>query len=217
MKDISKRRKIREIKKYKEKNLLKKNKRLSELRRKIWREDEQEYIELDKPIKWGYKKYFILRDDIKNRKDANFFEKILEKINDFVYCKEKTFLKKDYHTKKKKPILHELQALSHRDFVKLEEKEKELFKSKLIKRELKFFFIYDWMFIPKISPHYLTHIKVIKSDLHKEKTEIEEFINDRNLIYKIDKILGYSVNKYSKEKERAKIKKGVQNTIKKEI
>jgi len=74
------------------------------------------WIELEKPVYLGYIKRFVLRDDISRRKDASVFEGILKHINKFITCKQKDFLRKDWKTKKKVPIEHNLKRLSKKIF-----------------------------------------------------------------------------------------------------
>lgn len=57
-------------------------------------QDNQNWIELEKPYKNGYWKYFDLRDDIKNRQDAWVFYKCVELIGGSVWNRDKKFLSK---------------------------------------------------------------------------------------------------------------------------
>lgn len=47
------------------------------------------YEELDEPIFIGYVRYYVLREDIKRRKDAHHFQRILDAINFRQYTREK--------------------------------------------------------------------------------------------------------------------------------
>jgi hypothetical protein len=54
----------------------------------------QNLIPYDKPVKYGYKKVFDLRDDIKNRDDAWVFFKCIELVGKTVWNRDKSFKRK---------------------------------------------------------------------------------------------------------------------------
>ena len=57
-------------------------------------QDNQNWIELDKPIKNGYYKVWDLRDDIKNRDDAWVFYECIRLVGERIWYRDKSFRKK---------------------------------------------------------------------------------------------------------------------------
>ena len=60
------------------------------------------YVALIPPIVKGWKRYFVLRDDVARSKDAAFYQNILDKINKVEYCSRKDFRRKVRYVRKKK-------------------------------------------------------------------------------------------------------------------
>ena len=59
-------------------------------------------IPLDKPYQKGFVRFFVVRDDVKQSKDGDFFEGILKKINTYMYSDNRKFLKKKEKKVRKK-------------------------------------------------------------------------------------------------------------------
>ncbi|MGO4294244.1 hypothetical protein [Chitinophaga sp. RAB17] len=53
--------------------------------------DRRGYVPLEPPIVKGYKRFFVLREDVARSKDAGFYQGILDEINTVTYCAEKSF------------------------------------------------------------------------------------------------------------------------------
>src|SRR5574343_1113046 len=125
-------------------------------------------VELEKPIRWGYKKFFTLREDIARSPDAKVYLGILPYVQNTIYCRRKDFTQKSYKTKKMVEMEHSLNSISHKKWNEIEStltpKQKSLFEkywhqNKYAKNagEWKYRLIKTWMFVPKIEPHYKTH------------------------------------------------------------
>jgi hypothetical protein len=54
----------------------------------------------------------------------------------------------------------------------------------------------QYMFVPKIEPHYKTHSIILNPDLESEIKEIENKIEKNNLMPKLMKSLGWSNGRY---------------------
>lgn len=198
-----KNRESRILKKSKEKSLIslwKRKTKLFNAKRKLNR------VELDKPIRSGYKKFFVLRDDFSRSEDAKMYLAILPYIQKTVYSRNDEFLTKDFKTKKWVDIQHNLSTISHKKWNEISEtlsdKQKNLFRifwrqtsdknPKIGNWEYRL--VKDFMFVPKVEPHYKTHSIVLDPDLESELKEIDNKIERNNLMPKLGKSLGWSTN-----------------------
>lgn len=163
-------------------------------------------VELEKPVRAGYKKYFVLREDVAKSREANIYRSLLKHIQHVVYSRDKKFLYKDYKTKKMLPMAHTTKPIVHRDWNKL------LAESGITTRQQAMFlqvwkqtnpknpkqgyyqwvFQKEWVFAEKIEPHYKTHSLLLDPQLESELKEVENQIERNNLWPKIDKVLGRS-------------------------
>lgn len=162
-------------------------------------------IELEKPRRHGYKRFFILRDDVAKGRDASIYRPLLKYLQTFVYCKDKKFLRKDYKTKKMVPIEQSIQSIDHRSYNKIEptltEKQKVLFERYWRQNpinpkngEWRYRFKKPWMFVEKIEPHYITHVIEIDPTLESQLREILNKIEANNMMPKINKMMGWNKN-----------------------
>jgi len=208
------RRKRRLQKEDADKNLLK----LYKKRDKIWEAiDDLGYIELIPPIQRGWKRNFTLRNDLELSPNATFFQGILKKINNVKYSHRRDFkiIKK---RKGKKVYLETPQVLSRLtdyEYRKLDDKEKVWFKEdwgfdhkgRIILWG--YAFTEPWRFVLKTEPNIITMVKIFDPILLKQKAEIENYLDRRNLFPRLLKLLdGYYENPDRwnlKEKEKYKL------------
>lgn len=202
---ISKRQKIRKIKEANDKTLL-------ALDNKIWQLNKQisnlGYVDLEKPILRGYKRYFVLREDIARSKQADFFQNILNKINTIEYSNSKVFNRKKSKNKKRKSV-HDAkeQRLRNLDIDDFKKKkfsinEKSFFEER--RRYYKYnrtytkYYVFrePWRFVLKIEKRYYTKEKIRDNVLEQEVSELENHITRNNLQYKIDKLHNKCANYY---------------------
>jgi len=194
----SARRKKRLQKEDKEKQLIQINKKEKKLREQRW---NLPLLPLDVPYQKGWKRFFILRDDVARSKDANFFTELLSKINTEQFANNKSFTK---HKKKKRKkieidIQQQLKSFSESEWIdnkycKLNDKERELFK--LVKRWCnnrkkfynEFLFTESWRYVLKIKPHFITHYKMHDNVLEQQINELENKITNHNLRHKISRL-----------------------------
>lgn len=200
MKEISTRRQKRLNKKDAEKSLI-----------ALWRKQlklfqasmKRNLVELDKPIRNGYMRFFVLREDVAKSREAHVYRQILPLLQHKVWCSNKKFLTKSYKTKKFVPMEQALKDIEHKEWNKLQltEKQKALFKQ--VWRQNKynpktgrytFEFIKPWVFVYKIEHHYKTHQLIMDPDLESELAQINNTINSQRLWPKFGKILGWRMN-----------------------
>lgn len=156
-------------------------------------------IPLDEPIFKGYKKYYVLRDDIAKRDDAEAIESLLRRVNTTIYSPTKDFMER---TRKKmvskhhplRPLYKKEQFSSEED----EKKESQFFESvskhiiqcgerwsslwychichadghTFTRLPIHWHVKCPWIFDTKIEPYYLTHYKPIDCELESRISEI---------------------------------------------
>lgn len=226
MKDVGKRRQKKFDKFENEKELIslwKKQARLMKGKRSL------NWIELPKPERWGYKRFFVLREDIAKSREAEFYKGILKLVQNTVLCRDKKFEAKDYETKTRKPIIQHIASIGHSDWNKLDAEGKLTNKQKMMFTQVwktnkggrggywVFEFNKPWMFVTKIQPHYITHRILINPQLESEIRELENKIERNNLWPKIGKLKGWrSYRGYMAEKNDL-IEKETDKMFKKEL
>lgn len=197
-----------------------------ELRKLVDQKYDMPLVPLEKPIRNGYKKTFILRDDIARREDADVLWKVLKEVNTTVYCSRKDFIAKNYKTKKMEPIKHGFRPVSKPRWDELE--------ALWTPREIKWFSKYSYLtlescpvhkhgylkglcncryttmpifyVVDKIDIHYLTHYRPIDPDLETKISELRHYLYANDLYRKIWKYqtgaLGYFEYGYDDRKRK---------------
>lgn len=205
--------KIRLREKDLEKQLIQLYKRLRHIRKEQY---NLGYIDLVPPFQKGWKRFFVLRDDVLKSEDAVFFQLLLDKINTMQFSFRKDFKVKQKQKGKKVFVEREQSfpviELYELKKIKLTEKEQTYFyfdlKYNLNWKEWRKVLVFKdpWRFVLKVSPNMITKVRIIDPALIKEECEIENHLKKNNLNYKMWKIMnGYS-NCYSGWKKDEKMK-----------
>ncbi len=155
------------------------------------------FIDLEEPYQKGWKRFFILRDDVARSNAADFFNNILHKINTVKYSYRKDFKKRKRVKGKKADVLREqfTKALDQNEFGKLNfiEKEAAYFSWQLVKvrcsdKYVKMLvFNEPWRFTLKIIPNIITQVKMIDVQLESQIRELDNYMESNNLEPKINK------------------------------
>ena len=155
------------------------------------------WIPLAEPYQKGWKRYFVLREDVKRSNNAVFYESLLEKINTIQYSKGKAFKRKKWRKGRKiyevkKQNLHEFSQWEwDSPKLKLTETEKILFDRKATPcpnsefYALTYAYMEPWRFVLQIRPHMITHMKMIDEDLEREIQLLENYIEKNYLGHKV--------------------------------
>jgi hypothetical protein len=186
----SPRRKKRLVKTDRDKQLIQLDKRRDELR-------EQKrllpMVPLEHPYQRGWKRFFVLRNDVKHSPSKDFYEALLPKINTVEYHPDRSFKRKKrrkqrYVYQVKAQMLRELSQYSWDvNRIKLTEEEMvcfarvETFDVKTYRNDVKYVFAEPWRFVLKIAPNMVTHIKLMDVDIEKELSYIGSHINNHHL------------------------------------
>ena len=149
------------------------------------------YKKLDKPIKDGWIKHLVLREDIARRKDAHVFEEIIRRCGAEVWGSTKKNADKNwdkFHCKRKNDtVIDGLELLFGEKLVGISKKARMYFDG------------YDWkwmihrgyvkryyckvprhFFVVKYSRSYIRAIQIIDPELERQMAELEgEFFNDK--------------------------------------
>lgn len=148
------------------------------------------YIEVNPPIQKGWKRSFILREDVAKSKDAAFFSKILERINVKKFSHRKDF-KKKRRSRGRKVYVETVQRLDylyawqlHRK--PLTEKEKLYFReewevSRPGHQVKRWTFTEPWHFVLKVEANMITKRRIIHPLLTSQKKELENYLEKNNL------------------------------------
>jgi hypothetical protein len=154
--------------------------------RALWRQKRNLGWEpLVPPVQKGWKRFFVLREDVARSKHAEFFENILNKINtfDWSYRKDFRIRKRRYgrnkYGVKQQSLLRPYEFEFHR--MEFTDAEKQFFdehwmynyKRDLVKR---YFFNEPWRFVLRVRPNMIDKIRKRDEALEKRMQEIGDYL-----------------------------------------
>lgn len=191
------------------------DKRLLALRRQIEALYDQRrklgWEPLDPPVQKGWKRFFVLRDDVARSKQADLFQQILDKINTTDWSHRKDFLVKKRRFGKKKYVVkgQRLWEPDEYQFAKLglSEKEQQFFYSvyrteKYSRLPVKYFvFTEPWRFVLRTRPNMITKVRKRDSQLDAAIQKLRGYIVRNHLERRIEKLKSGSY-KYRDEFDR---------------
>ncbi|MES2061187.1 MAG: hypothetical protein V4456_04665 [Bacteroidota bacterium] len=191
----SARRKRRLVKTDRDKQLIQLDKRRDEL----WEQKRLlPMVPLEHPYQRGWKRFFVLRDDVKHSPRKDFYEALLPKINTVEYHHDRSFKRKK---RRKQRYVYQVKEQMLREFsqhswdsnrVNLTEEEKvcftriETFDVKTYRTEVKYVFTEPWRYVLKTGPHMVTHTKLMDADIERELSYINDHIDNHNLAPRIN-------------------------------
>ncbi|MES1225069.1 MAG: hypothetical protein ABUT20_56805 [Bacteroidota bacterium] len=150
------------------------------------------------PVQKGWKRLFVLRDDVSRSKQADFFEEILKKINTHDWSYRKDFLVKRRRFGRKIYVIKGQRLLEPDEYhfkkLNFTEKEQQFFypvlrASRVSKQLVKHFvFIEPWRFVLRVKPNIIDKIRVKDADLESEIARLRNFLERNDLENRLDKI-----------------------------
>nr|WP_314290402.1 hypothetical protein [uncultured Capnocytophaga sp.] len=172
-------------------------------------------VPLEKPYQKGYVRFFVLREDVRQGKQAEFFATLLEKINTYQYADTRKFQKKKKRRGKRVYISRkqELYTFSQWEWERALEKGKftqkerayfakiECFNRQKDRFEIHYEFTEAWRFELRVKPNMITHYRPVDIAIERELAELDKIIDDyKNWGIIHSKIYGrsYSWNQYQK-------------------
>jgi hypothetical protein len=162
------------------------------------------------PVQKGWKRSFVLRDDVARSKSAAFYQAILDKINTNDWSYRKDFLVKRRKFGRKRYVVKEQRLLEPREyhFLKLDftESEQRLFYPEYrtenwSKTPVKYYvFAEPWRFVLKVKPNMIEKIRIKDAILESDITKLDNYIKTNSLEKRIGKIKrGYHQYKWSRQ------------------
>ena len=151
-------------------------------------------VPLEKPYQKGYVRFFVLREDVRQGKQADFFATLLEKINTFQYADTRKFQKKKKRRGKRVYIARkqELYAFNQWEWQRALERGKftekecayfariECFNRQKDRFETYYEFTEAWRFELRVKPNMITHYRPVDVAIEREFAELDKIINDYN-------------------------------------
>jgi hypothetical protein len=194
--------------------------RLEKERNRVWNQMRNlGYEELNPPIQRGYKRLFVLTEETKYSKHADFYQGILDKINTIKYSPHKIFKQKKRKIGKWKYAPRNEQELqSPDDWIfhnkkNFTEEEKcffypvEYYHAPSKSFHKKYVFIEQWRFRLRVMPHLITRIQIKDSELEQHYEGLKDYLSIDKNARRLTKMRGggtYSWKKVHNEKEDRK-------------
>ena len=172
-------------------------------------------VPFEKPYQKGYVRFFVLREDVRQGKQADFFATLLEKINTYQYADTRKFQKKKKRRGKRVYIARkqELYSFSQWEWERALERGKftqkerayfakiECFNRQKDRFEIHYEFTEAWRFELRVKPNMITHYRPVDIAIERELAELDKIIDGhKNWGIIHSKIYGgsYSWNQYQK-------------------
>ncbi|MFA6248563.1 MAG: hypothetical protein WC615_16605, partial [Mucilaginibacter sp.] len=173
--------------------------KLSKTREQLWQQKQNlPMVPLEHPYQRGWKRFFVLRDNVKHSPRKDFYEALLPKINTVEYHQDKSFKRKK---RRKQRYVYQVKAQMLRELsqhswdinrINLTEEEKvcftrvETFDVKTYRTDVKYVFAEPWRFVLKVAPHMVTHTKLMDADIERELSYIDDHIDNNHLSPRIN-------------------------------
>jgi hypothetical protein len=213
----SKRRRIRLRKKDQEKHLLGLHRAENKIRRQI---RNLGYEPLIPPVQKGYKRIFVLRDDVQRSQQAAFFTGLLRKIDTVQYSDTKAFTKKKRRRGRKIRVPREQKLLAPSEWewgqMKLTEAEKVYFAPVTVwdragEPRTVYQFREPWRFVLRIVPNLITEVRIKDAVLEQMEDEIDRYLSFNDRRHRLSRLLGRPGGYRWDEGERVKYKNPLRN------
>ncbi|MBD0259837.1 MAG: hypothetical protein ICV83_29310 [Cytophagales bacterium] len=212
----SERRRIRLRKKDQEKHLLRLHREENKLHRQI---RDLGYEPLIPPVQKGYKRIFVLRDDVQRSKQAAFFTALLSKINTVQYSDTKAFTQKKRRRGRKIHVPREQKLLALNEW--------EWRQEGFTVAEAAYFYpvpewkygrlctVYQfrepWRFVLRVVPNLITEVRITDNLLEQRLDEIDSYLSCNDRRERLNWLLGKYVNYRWYKRERAKYENPFRN------
>lgn len=159
-------------------------------------------VPLEEPYQKGWKRFFVLRDDVSRSDQAGFYQGILDKINTVQYSGDKSFKLKGKRKRKKiqkdrRQLLKEFDEWQwHNRNQALDKAEKAHFHqyerwSKDGKtKSVVYRFNEPWRYVLRVKPNMITEVKMLDQALEQEIQLLRNHVTTHQLDYRIDRLKG---------------------------
>jgi hypothetical protein len=178
---------------------------------RLKREEDELYVQeknlgwepLIPPVQKGWKRFYILRNDVARSKHAAFFENILKKINTYEWSYRRDFKVKKRKMGRKQYVVKVQNLLEpcedHFRRLGFTDVEKtffyEVWKWNKHRRQLEKHFVFgeSWRFVLRVRPNMITKIKRIDPAIESRRAEIKSYFDGNAYEYRWCKIRGGDV------------------------
>lgn len=158
-------------------------------------------VPLAEPYQRGWKRTFIVREDVARSKQSGFYRDLLKKINTVEYANNKGFTRKK---KRKRKRVHEVRPQYLKEFYtwewthpkcKLTDAEKACFSIKeywCSQRNMvipKYVFTEPWRYVLQVRPDMVTHTKMVDEVLESAIQQLENQIERNYLRPVMDRLI----------------------------
>jgi hypothetical protein len=157
------------------------------------------YKPLIPPVQKGWKRFFVLREDVRRSPRAEFFEVLLKKINTEQFSDKKQFKVRQRKRGKKIYVdrIQELQSFSEYGLreLKLSDAQAFYFTETLVMNQRRewckeFVFNEPWRFVQKIVPNMITLLQIKDPLLEQRESEISYYLDNTIRRGKLNKLIG---------------------------
>lgn len=156
-------------------------------------------VPLEHPYQRGWKRFFVLRDDIKHGPQADFYEALLGKVNTIEYNHDKSFKRKKRRKGRNVYVVRQQLLREFYDYswqanrMKLTEDEQACFTRVEFlntnrRLDVKYVVTEPWRYLLKIVPNMVTHIKLMDVDIEKELAYIDNRIDSNDLEPRLNRL-----------------------------
>lgn len=166
-------------------------------------------IALETPYQKGWKRSFVLREDVAKCNKADFYRELLAKINTVQYSHDKSFKRKKRRRRKRIYEVMPQQLRSFREYewlqnkVQLSDAERLLFyqreslatDGRTIVKE--YCYAEPWRFVLQVTPHMITHVKMVDEVLEQEIDALKRRLNIHHWWPRLNK-LRYGSHRWSR-------------------
>lgn len=151
------------------------------------------WVPLEVPYQKGWKRFFVLREDVARSAAAEFYHQLLPKINTTIYAADQSFIRRKKRKKGRKqmPIPQALRAFYPYEWespkLALTANEKLHFFPKVSfspqhkGNVMRYTFIEPWRYVLKIAPHLVTHTQMVDRELESEIAYIDNYLTRHHL------------------------------------
>lgn len=175
---------------------------------------------LTPPVQKGWKRFFVLREDVAHSKHAEFFENILKKINTYDWSYRKDFIvRKGRYGKNKfgvkpqslyRPYEYSFQQLGFTDGEKQFFYE-DVFQYGKNQQGKRYVFSEPWRFVLRVRPNIIDKVKKRDVEIERRMKEIDNYLDGNHYRGRMNKLL-YGTDWNSRQKgERLREKNVLKN------
>lgn len=170
-------------------------------RKALWQQRrDRPLVPLEPPVMRGWKRSFVLRDDVARRPDAAFYERILERINTVQYSHRRDFKKKRRSQGRKIHVARDqyLKRLELWEWQKAGFTPQEAALFDLVEAPCpyrpgtwvyRYVFREAWRYVLRIRPNRITHTRLHNAEAEATEKAIDNYLERQDKRNRLNKLL----------------------------